>query len=41
MSITLDWDWATRTGGNLSPQEYRHLVVMSRDVVPFCIGEPV
>jgi hypothetical protein len=33
MSITLDWDWATRTGGNLSPQEYRHLVgVLLRDL---------
>ncbi len=31
--VTLDWDWARRTGGNLSRQEYRHLVgVILRDV---------
>jgi hypothetical protein len=33
MSVTFDWDWATRTGGNLSPREYRHLVgVILRDL---------
>ena len=33
MSVTLDRKWATRTGGNLSPQEYRHLVgVILRDL---------
>jgi HD domain len=33
MSVTLDWDWAKRTGGNLSPREYRHLVgVILRDL---------
>ena len=33
MGVTLDWDWAQRTGGNLSPQESRHLVgVILRDV---------
>jgi HD domain len=33
MSVTLDWDWGKRTGGNLSPQEYRHLVgVILREV---------
>ena len=33
MSVTLDWDWAQRTGGNLSRREYRHLIgVILRDV---------
>lgn len=33
MTVTLDWAWAQRTGGNLSPREYRHLVwVILRDV---------
>ena len=33
MRVTLDWDWASRTGGNLSPQEYRYLVgVLLRDM---------
>jgi hypothetical protein len=33
MGVTLDWDWATRTGGNLSRREYRHLVgVIIRDL---------
>ncbi|HTQ18411.1 phosphohydrolase [Mycobacterium sp.] len=33
MAVTLDWDWATRTDGNLSPQEYRYLVgVLLRDL---------
>ena len=33
MRVALDWDWAIRTGGNLSPQEYRYLVgVLLRDM---------
>ncbi len=31
--IRLDWEWATRTGGNLSRREHRHLVgVILRDL---------
>jgi hypothetical protein len=33
MRVVLDWDWATRSGGNLSPQEHRYLVgVLLRDM---------
>lgn len=33
MSVILDWEWAKRTGGNLSPREYRYLVgVILRDL---------
>lgn len=33
MGVTLDWDWAKRTSGNLTPREYRHLVgVVLRDL---------
>lgn len=33
MRVALDWDWAIRTGGNLSPQEHRYLVsVLLRDM---------
>lgn len=33
MSVDLDWEWATRTGGNLSPRESRQLVgVLFRDL---------
>lgn len=39
MSVTLDWNWGKRTGGNLSPREYRHLVgVILRDVPSGLVG---
>lgn len=34
MGVALDWDWAKRTGGNLSPPEYRHLVGVTLGQVP-------
>ena len=40
MSVTLDWNWAKRTGGNLSQQEYRHLVgVILRDLPNALTGQ--
>jgi hypothetical protein len=39
MGVTLDWEWAQRTGGNLSTREYRHLVgVIMRQVSPALAG---
>lgn len=40
MGVALDWDWATRTGGNLSSREYRHLVgVILRDLPNALAGQ--
>jgi hypothetical protein len=41
MGVTLDWDWAKRTGGNLSPQEYRHLVGVTLRQVPGALATSV
>ncbi|CAN5669642.1 phosphohydrolase [soil metagenome] len=39
MGVTLDWDWAQRSGGNLTPKEYRHLVrVILREVPDGLVG---
>ncbi|WP_264068478.1 hypothetical protein [Mycolicibacterium komossense] len=39
MGVTLDWDWAQRTGGNLSPREHCHLVgAILRDVPGALVG---
>jgi hypothetical protein len=39
MGVTLDWNWAQRTGGNLTPRERRHLIsTILRDVPGGLVG---